>query len=82
MNKGMTTCKVCGNELAKSAKRCPHCGAKNRRPIYKRWWFWLLIAIVLYLTVDLISARITARIEAEKSSEWGTPPFGNRVGHI
>lgn len=65
MNKGMTTCKVCGNELAKSAKRCPHCGAKNKRPIYKRWWFWLFVAIVLYLAVDII----TARIEAEKSSE-------------
>lgn len=65
MNKGMTTCKVCGNELAKSAKRCPHCGAKNKRPIYKRWWFWLFIAIVLYLAVDII----TARLEAKKNRE-------------
>lgn len=65
MNKGMTTCKVCGNELAKSAKRCPHCGAKNKRPIYKRWWFWLFIAIVLYLAVDII----TARMEAKKNRE-------------
>ena len=61
----MTTCKVCGNELAKSAKRCPHCGAKNKRPIYKRWWFWLFIAIVLYLAVDII----TARMEAKKNRE-------------
>lgn len=65
MNKGMTTCKVCGNELAKSAKRCPHCGAKNKRPIYKRWWFWLFIAIVLYLAVDII----TSRMEAKKNRE-------------
>lgn len=65
MNKGMTTCKVCGNELANSAKRCPHCGAKNKRPIYKRWWFWLFIAIVLYLAVDII----TARMEAKKNRE-------------
>lgn len=65
MNKGMTTCKVCGNELAKSAKRCPHCGAKNKRPIYKRWWFWLFVAIVLYLAVDII----TARMEAKKNKE-------------
>ena len=65
MNKGMTTCKVCGNELAKSAKRCPHCGAKNKRPIYKRWWFWLFVAIVLYLAVDII----TARMEAKKNRE-------------
>lgn len=24
-------CKTCGNEIAKSAKVCPHCGAKNNR---------------------------------------------------
>ena len=65
MSKGMTTCKVCSHELAKSAKRCPHCGAKNRQPIYKKWWFWLFIAIVLYLAVDII----TARMEAKKANQ-------------
>lgn len=39
--------------------------AKNKRPIYKRWWFWLFIAIVLYLAVDII----TARMEAKKNRE-------------
>ena len=69
MNKGMTTCKVCGNELAKSAKRCPHCGAKNKRPVYKRWWFWLFIAIVIYLAVNLISARMEAKKANEREVE-------------
>ena len=26
----LTTCKACGAEIAKSAKVCPHCGAKNK----------------------------------------------------
>ena len=26
----LTTCKSCGKEVAKSAKSCPHCGAKLR----------------------------------------------------
>lgn len=26
----MTSCKTCGAEIAKSAKSCPHCGAKNK----------------------------------------------------
>lgn len=29
MNNKMITCKICGKEIAKSAKTCPHCGAKN-----------------------------------------------------
>ena len=47
MNSKMTICRACGAELAKSAKACPHCGAKNKKPIYKKWWFWLLIVFVV-----------------------------------
>ena len=46
MNKNMTTCKACGQEIAKSAKTCPHCGAKNKKPIFTKWWFWLIIAVI------------------------------------
>ena len=27
----LVKCKACGNDIAKSAKVCPHCGAKNKR---------------------------------------------------
>lgn len=46
MNK-MINCKTCGAEIAASAKSCPSCGAKNKPPIYKRVWFWLLIVFVV-----------------------------------
>ncbi len=50
MAKGkMTTCKTCGAEIAKSAKICPHCGAKNKQPIFKRWWFWVLVIVLLVM---------------------------------
>ncbi len=42
----MSTCKTCGKEIASSAKICPSCGAKNKKPFYTRWWFWLLIVII------------------------------------
>lgn len=47
-------CKKCGQEIDKSVKFCPHCGAvvttegkkskktKAKKPFYKRWWFWVL----------------------------------------
>lgn len=43
----MTTCKACGKEIAKSAKFCPSCGAKNKKPIFKRWWFWVIVLLLL-----------------------------------
>lgn len=43
----MITCKHCGAEIAASAKVCPHCGGKNKPPIYKRWWFILILVLIV-----------------------------------
>lgn len=43
----MTICKACGSQIASSAKVCPNCGAKNKKPIYKRPWFIILAILVL-----------------------------------
>lgn len=51
MSKKMTNCKACGQEIAKSAKACPHCGAKNKKPIFKKWWFWVIIVVVLFAAI-------------------------------
>lgn len=32
MSQKLVKCKACGEEIAKSAKTCPHCGAKNKKP--------------------------------------------------
>lgn len=46
-NNKMTTCKACNAEIAKNAKVCPYCGAKNKKPFYKRPWFIILVVIVV-----------------------------------
>lgn len=43
----MKNCKVCGSQIAKSAKSCPKCGAKNSKPLYKRVWFWVLLVCLV-----------------------------------
>lgn len=43
----LTKCKTCGKEIAKTAKVCPSCGAKVKAPVYKKWWFWLIMIIVI-----------------------------------
>ncbi len=53
-------CKKCGQEIDISEKFCPHCGApidgekqskgkqnKAKKPFYKRWWFWVIVAVFL-----------------------------------
>lgn len=47
MSKKLITCKACGQEIAKSAKACPHCGAKNKKPIFKKWWLWAIIVVLI-----------------------------------
>ena len=43
----MTQCKSCAKEIATSAKFCLGCGAKNKKPIYKRVWFWVIAIIIV-----------------------------------
>ena len=43
----MKQCKACSKEIATNAKSCPGCGAKNKKPVYKRVWFWVVAAIVV-----------------------------------
>ena len=43
----MKQCKACSKEIATNAKSCPGCGAKNKKPIYKRVWFWVVAVIIV-----------------------------------
>lgn len=47
----MTTCKTCGAEIAKNAKSCPKCGAKNKKPIYKKWWLYAVIVVAIVIVI-------------------------------
>lgn len=58
----LINCKVCGNEMAKSAKMCPSCGAKNKKPFYKKWWIW---AILIVIVVAVASSGNTNNSDVE-----------------
>ena len=53
----MINCKSCGAEIAVSAKSCPKCGAKNKKPIWKRWWVWILAVIILFVAIGSIGGN-------------------------
>ena len=75
----MIMCKTCNNPMAAKAKICPSCGAKNKKPIYKRGWF-IVLAIILVLgvagSVDGGNKNKSERIEIKKPEEVSetTPP--------
>ncbi len=47
----LTVCKNCGKEIAASAKTCPNCGGKNKKPIFKRQWFIIAAVIVIFVVI-------------------------------
>lgn len=77
--KNLVPCKACGAEIAASAKSCPHCGAKNKKPFYKKAGFWILVAVILLAIIgsggkeDAPSpTQVTATPQAQGSADAET----------
>lgn len=47
----MVTCKHCGAEIAASAKTCPQCGGKNKKPFYKNPLLIVLVVVIIIIAV-------------------------------
>jgi hypothetical protein len=47
-NKNLKKCTVCNKDIAKNANSCPHCGAKIKKPFYKRGWF-IIVALIIVI---------------------------------
>lgn len=47
----MIKCATCGANIASNAKSCPNCGAKNKKPVYRRPIFIILLVIVILFGV-------------------------------
>lgn len=79
----MTVCSNCKTEMPANAKVCPSCGAKNRKPFYRKWWVILLAVIAV---IAVISGMIGNR---EERFDWNEvilserlPEPGSNVGEI
>lgn len=62
-NKKLTTCKTCGKEIAKSADKCPHCGA-NLQSISNI--IIRIIAFVLGVFLLISGINTLSRINSQK----------------
>ncbi len=57
-------CKNCNQEIEKKAVVCPGCGCKVKKPIYKKWWFWVIIAIVI-VAIGSSAGNETSTVETD-----------------
>lgn len=53
-NKKMMACKTCGTQMAKSAKKCPSCGAKNKKPPV----FLIIVLALVIVLGGLFALRV------------------------
>lgn len=60
----MTVCRNCGTPIAKNARVCLACGAKKKKPFYKRVWFILLIVIAA------IAAILSVKGSQKEKFDW------------
>ena len=76
----MTKCKSCGADIASSAIHCPSCGAKNKKPIYKRVWFWILVVVLLIAIADFVASKVNPSdsIEIETTTEEDSNAYVDR----
>lgn len=89
MSKGLKLCKTCGAEISANAKICPKCGAKNKKPIYKRAWLIILVLIIIIAVIAAGSSgesgdtsQGTAKVEDNAKIEYAAYTVDDLVGDL
>ncbi len=67
MSKKITNCKVCNAEIASNAKVCPSCGAKNKKPLFKKPIFWIAVVVILFIAIGSASSSSEEPVNASTS---------------
>lgn len=78
----MTTCKHCGAEIAASAKVCPHCGGKNKPPIYKRWWFIAIIVLIVLSAIGGSGSSSSSSASSSKATSKASTSTASSVASV
>jgi RNA polymerase subunit RPABC4/transcription elongation factor Spt4 len=83
----ITACRKCNAPMEKGTKICPACGAKQKKPIYKRIWFILLMIILIIGVFN--SIRSTIASSKKEKIDWSgvvlkdkLPEPGSDIGTI
>ncbi len=75
-NPKMVICRNCNTAIPKKAKICPSCGAKNKKPFYKKAWFIILVIIAVIGVIGSIGGKhdgSNKSNEVDKTEEYKWP---------
>jgi hypothetical protein len=59
-------CPTCGKDIARSAKTCPHCGAKPRKS--GGWWWRIAVGIIVLLLLVNSLSRLSSQPHADAAA--------------
>lgn len=65
----LVKCKSCGEEIAKNAKVCPHCGAKQKKPVVLGVVLVIIGIILLVAAFGEISDKPHSADNTQKPSQ-------------
>jgi RNA polymerase subunit RPABC4/transcription elongation factor Spt4 len=65
-------CKRCGSRVVSNVNHCPYCG-KSLLPLFKRFWFWLLIVVLVGATTGGLVFFTPATELSQKPPEMPAP---------
>ena len=75
-------CPACGNtEINGKMKKCPNCGAKLSKSIFKKWWCWVIIVVGVLIiggagsTSETGSAQETTAVKDNVKVESNTTQY-------
>ena len=54
----LVPCKTCKENVASNAKKCPHCGAKRKKPIFLRPWFIMLLIVGIAISSIFVRLKM------------------------
>lgn len=46
-------CKNCGQTIDRKAVICPACGVKIKKPLLKKWWFWIVVIFIIITAIGM-----------------------------
>lgn len=75
-------CKNCGKEVDENALVCVNCGVavKNKKkPVYKKWWFWVIIVVVFSGIVGASNSSNTDTPSTNSTNSVGASSIVSKV---
>lgn len=77
MSDKLIKCKACGKEIAKSAKVCPGCGKKNKRPFWQTFVIIVVAVIVIAVIANIAGGSNDSEPVSQKTENSGNNSTGS-----